>query len=164
MVGISKGIRSRDFLELYLWWTIVGIMWILQFLLKPRIFPSITSVPCLTSSSCNCWGWTTLYFISSIWLKDTQFPQKFSLLASSPRDPIISCHSRQVDNGVYLEHMIHTYGVSGGSVINFCRQFFSALESALSKQVNWPSHAEQVNISAEFDKHRFPGCVGLIDS
>lgn len=66
-------------------------------------------------------------------------------------------------NGACLAHMMPTWGISNGFVVNFCQCCFIALESILARVFTWPSSDERASISTKFAKHWFPDCVGLID-
>lgn len=66
-------------------------------------------------------------------------------------------------NGACLNHMIPTWGVSCGSIVNYSKRCFVALESVLSEYIQWPTRAEQEFDSQAFGRMGFPGCIGLID-
>jgi hypothetical protein len=66
-------------------------------------------------------------------------------------------------NASCLNHMIPTWGVSNGSLVNFTKRCFVALQYALKGFLKWPNRSERQTLSSEFAKKGFPGCVGLID-
>lgn len=66
-------------------------------------------------------------------------------------------------NGSCFNRLIPTWGVSVGSLNNFTKRCFFALEAALKGQLRWPGRAERQTIAQEFALKGFPGCVGLID-
>lgn len=59
--------------------------------------------------------------------------------------------------------MMLTWGVSSGSLVNFTKRSFYALDVALHDCLKWPTTMERHQIQLEFSKLRFPNCIGLID-
>lgn len=66
-------------------------------------------------------------------------------------------------NGACLNHMMPTWGVNSGSLTNFTKCCFRALNTTLKDSIKWPNAMEHHQIHMEFSKLGFPNCVGLID-
>lgn len=66
-------------------------------------------------------------------------------------------------NGACLNRLIPTWGVSTGSLVNFSKRCFVALESVLAEEVQWPNREQREVIKQHFTGYGFSGCVGLID-
>lgn len=61
-------------------------------------------------------------------------------------------------NGLCLNHMIPTWGVSNGSLVLFTKRCFPTLEFFFNNKIRWPNSRERESLSDEFARFGYPRC------